>query len=145
MMNSMVNSIILGGNKALQNSIIVAKKIIPPETYKDRFSFKQRISESSRIMEKYPDRLPIIVARAKNCHDIPRINKRKYLVPNCLTVGQFLYVIRKKIVLPSEKALFLFIDGMIPPTAKSLGEIYDEHKDSDGFLYVTYDGENTFG
>ena len=52
MMNSMVNSIILGGNKALQNSIIVAKKIIPPETYKDRFSFKQRISESSRIMEK---------------------------------------------------------------------------------------------
>ena len=145
MMNSMVNSVILGGNKALQNSIIVAKKIIPPETYKDKFSFEQRISESSRIMEKYPDRLPIIVARAKNCHDIAQINKRKYLVPNCLTVGQFLYVIRKRLVLPPEKAIFLFIGGILPPTASLLGSIYDEHKDRDNFLYITYSGENTFG
>jgi GABA(A) receptor-associated protein len=145
MMNSMVNSVILGGNIALQKSIIVAKKIIPSKTYKEKFSFEQRSLESSRIMRKYPDRLPIIVARAKTCHDVPMINKKKYLVPNCLTVGQFLYVIRRKIILPSEKALFLFINGVLPPTAKSLGEIYDEYKDSDGFLYVTYDGENTFG
>ena len=27
----------------------------------------------------------------------------------------------------------------------SVGEIYEEHKDEDGFLYVQYSGENTFG
>lgn len=27
----------------------------------------------------------------------------------------------------------------------SMGSIYAEHKDEDGFLYVAYSGENTFG
>jgi len=27
----------------------------------------------------------------------------------------------------------------------SVGEVYEEHKDEDGFLYVQYSGENTFG
>lgn len=26
-----------------------------------------------------------------------------------------------------------------------MSAIYDEHKDDDGFLYMTYSGENTFG
>lgn len=26
-----------------------------------------------------------------------------------------------------------------------MGVIYDEHKDEDGFLYIAYSGENTFG
>ena len=26
-----------------------------------------------------------------------------------------------------------------------MGQIYQEHKDEDGFLYIVYSGENTFG
>lgn len=26
-----------------------------------------------------------------------------------------------------------------------MGAIYEEHKDGDGFLYIAYSGENTFG
>lgn len=26
-----------------------------------------------------------------------------------------------------------------------MGAIYEEHKDEDGFLYIAYSGENTFG
>lgn len=26
-----------------------------------------------------------------------------------------------------------------------MGSIYEEHKDEDGFLYIAYSGENTFG
>jgi GABA(A) receptor-associated protein len=26
-----------------------------------------------------------------------------------------------------------------------MSAIYDEHKDDDGFLYISYSGENTFG
>ena len=29
--------------------------------------------------------------------------------------------------------------------ASLLSAIYDEYKDEDGFLYMTYSGENTFG
>lgn len=31
------------------------------------------------------------------------------------------------------------------PAAALMSTIYDEHKDEDGFLYIVYSGENTFG
>jgi GABA(A) receptor-associated protein len=33
----------------------------------------------------------------------------------------------------------------IPNSAELMIKIYEEQKDEDGFLYVTYSGENTFG
>ena len=81
-----------------------------------------------------------------------------------LTVGQFVYVTRKRIKLAPEKAIFIFVDEVLPPTAALMSAIYEEHKcvqfiivaspltgadpyrrDEDGFLYVSYSGENTFG
>jgi hypothetical protein len=70
--------------------------------------------------------------------DIPIIDKKKYLVPSDLTVGQFCYVIRKRIKLAPEKAIFIFVNEVLPPTAALMSSIYDEHKDEDGFLYITY-------
>ena len=40
----------------------------------------------------------------------------RYLVPADLTVGQFVYVIRKRIKLNAEKAIFIFVDNVLPPT-----------------------------
>lgn len=70
--------------------------------------------------------------------DIATIDKKKYLVPADLTVGQFVYVIRKRIKLSPEKAIFIFVDEQLPPTAALMSSIYEEHKDEDGFLYITY-------
>jgi hypothetical protein len=70
--------------------------------------------------------------------DIATIDKKKYLVPSDLTVGQFVYVIRKRIKLSPEKAIFIFVDEVLPPTAALMSSIYEEHKDEDGFLYITY-------
>ena len=73
------------------------------------------------------------------------MDKRKYLIPMDLTVGQFVYVIRKRIKINPEKAIFTFVNGKLPPTSQLMSNIYDENKDEDGFLYITYSGENTFG
>uniref|UniRef100_A0A7S3BEQ2 Autophagy-related protein n=1 Tax=Prasinoderma singulare TaxID=676789 RepID=A0A7S3BEQ2_9VIRI len=115
-----------------------------------RSSFKQehpqerREAEAQRIREKYPDRIPVIVERSDKS-DISDIDKKKYLVPADLTVGQFVYVIRKRIRLSPEKAIFIFVNGVLPPTAALMSAVYEEHKDADGFLYIQYSGENTFG
>ena len=61
--------------------------------------------------------------------DIPDIDKKKYLVPSDLTVGQFHYVIRKRIKLAPEKALFLFCSNSIPPNAALMSTVYEEQKD----------------
>ncbi|MBA0672892.1 hypothetical protein Goklo_029807, partial [Gossypium klotzschianum] len=104
----------------------------------------RRQAEAGRIREKYPDRIPVIVEKAERS-DIPDIDKKKYLVPADLTVGQFVYVVRKRIKLSAEKAIFVFVKNTLPPTAALMSAIYEESRDEDGFLYMTYSGENTFG
>ncbi|KAG6579417.1 Autophagy-related protein 8f, partial [Cucurbita argyrosperma subsp. sororia] len=112
--------------------------------FKQEHDLEKRKAEAARIREKYPDRIPVIVEKAERS-DIPSIDKKKYLVPADLTVGQFVYVIRRRIKLSPEKAIFIFVDNVLPPTGAIMSAIYEEKKDEDGFLYVTYSGENTFG
>lgn len=113
--------------------------------YKNQFDLEHRTDESRRIREKYPTRIPVIVEIKDPSIDIPDIDKKKFLVPNDLTVGQFIFVVRKRIQLSPEKALFCFIDDTIPSTNSLMSQLYTDHKDEDGFLYISYTGENTFG
>ena len=112
--------------------------------FRNSFSYIDRIGESSRILTKYPDRIPVICEKG-NGRDNPDIDKNKYLVPNDLTIGNFLLVIRKRIKLESHEALFLMTNGSIPPTTAIFKDLYHRYKDSDGYLYMTYTKENTFG
>uniref|UniRef100_A0A0A9B1N1 Autophagy-related protein n=1 Tax=Arundo donax TaxID=35708 RepID=A0A0A9B1N1_ARUDO len=113
-------------------------------SFKQEHELERRQNESARIREKYPDRIPVIVEKAGKS-DVPEIDKKKYLVPADLTVGQFVYVVRKRIKLSPEKAIFVFVKQTLPPTGSLMSAIYEENKDEDGFLYMTYSGENTFG
>ncbi len=114
--------------------------------FKERKSFENRRIEASNILVKYRDRIPIICERQPSCTNLPMIDKHKYLVPRDLTVGQFQYVLRKRLHITSEQAIFLFTDnGQLSPTARTLSELYEHRKDDDGFLYMRYSGENTFG
>ncbi|KAG9671818.1 hypothetical protein KCU87_g6163, partial [Aureobasidium melanogenum] len=105
--------------------------------FKDEHPFEKRKAEAERIRQKYTDRIPVICEKVEKS-DIATIDKKKYLVPSDLTVGQFVYVIRKRIKLSPEKAIFIFVDEVLPPTAALMSSIYEEHKDEDGFLYITY-------
>ncbi|XP_068695975.1 gamma-aminobutyric acid receptor-associated protein-like 2 [Montipora capricornis] len=113
-------------------------------TFKEEHSLESRCHESAKIRSKYPDRIPVVVEKAPKS-SIQDIDKRKFLVPSDLTVAQFMYIIRKRIQLPPEKAMFLFVNKVLPTTSSTMGAIYEEHKDEDGFLYIAYSGENTFG
>ena len=114
------------------------------EEYKNNVSEDTRIQECSRILNKYPDRIPIIVCKDKNC-SLLDIDKLKYLVPQDMNLGQFMYVIRKRIRLRPNEALFVLVNNSLIPSNKSLQEVYESNKDTDGFLYIVYSSENTFG
>ena len=109
------------------------------------YSFEERVKESSNIRKRYPNRIPVIIEKSEKSGDISDIDKKKYLVPDDLTVGQLVYVIRKRIRLSPEKAIFIFINNLLPPSSSLMSCVYNEHKNEDGFLYVKYSGENTFG
>ncbi|KAG0029452.1 ubiquitin-like protein atg8 [Podila clonocystis] len=112
--------------------------------FQQKHPFEARKAESARIRQKYPDRVPIICEKADKA-DIATIDKNKYLVPADLTMGQFIYVIRKRIELSPEKAIFIFVNEVLPPIAAHMSSLYEEYRDDDGFLYFTYSGESTFG
>jgi GABA(A) receptor-associated protein len=113
-------------------------------SFKTQHSLEDRKTESARILEKYPERIPVICERLEKSK-MEIIDKKKYLVPSDLNVGQFVYVLRKRVKLPAEQAIYLFVNGKLPPTHQLINQIYDQDKDEDGFLYMNYSGENTFG
>ncbi|GAM27810.1 hypothetical protein SAMD00019534_109860 [Acytostelium subglobosum LB1] len=114
-------------------------------SFKHDHPFEKRKEVAERIRSKYQDRIPVIVEKAPRS-DAPDIDKKKYLVPADITVGKFVYEIRKHMPkINAEKAIYLFVNNTLPPTAALISQIYDRYKDEDGFLYITYSGENTFG
>jgi GABA(A) receptor-associated protein len=112
--------------------------------FKNKKSYEERIEESNKIIKKYPDRIPIVVEKSKKSN-VQNIDKNKYLVPNDMTLSQFLYIIRKRIKLETSEALFFFINNTICNNTLLLSEVYNKFKDKDGFLYIEYSTENTFG
>jgi GABA(A) receptor-associated protein len=112
--------------------------------FKKKNSIDKRIKESNKIRAKYEDRIPIIVEKSSKSK-LQDIDKNKFLVPETLTIGQFLYIIRKRVKLNSNDALFIFINNILPCTSSCISNIYNEHKDTDGFLYIQYTEESTFG
>ena len=113
-------------------------------SFVETHSIEDRIKESQKITLKYPSRVPIIVERSYKC-ELQDIDKKKYLVPKDMTMGQFVFVIRKRIKLDTSQALFIMVNNSLESSNKLLGEIYDDKADKDGFLYITYTSENTFG
>lgn len=112
--------------------------------FKKDHIFDKRRSEADKIRRKYPDRVPVIVEKAPKTRH-PALDKKKFLVPNDLTVGQFYFLIRKRINIRPDDALFLFVNNVIPPTSATLGLLYHEHRDKDYFLYMAYSDENVYG
>ena len=113
--------------------------------FREERSFDERCREATRVRGLYPDRIPVICEKDPACLTLPAIDKTKYLVPTDLTAAQFLYVIRRRLQLQSEQALFLFGPQRIPPPTEPLSISYHQHRDADGFLYLTYSGEHAFG
>ncbi|XP_023389767.1 gamma-aminobutyric acid receptor-associated protein-like 1 isoform X3 [Pteropus medius] len=99
--------------------------------------------------------LQVIVEKAPKAR-VPDLDKRKYLVPSDLTavedtiglcsdVGQFYFLIRKRIHLRPEDALFFFVNNTIPPTSATMGQLYEDNHEEDYFLYVAYSDESVYG
>lgn len=124
------------------------QKANEPETprHGEKVSIEDRKKEAEHVLQKYNNqRIPVIVERAKSAQSMPLIDKKKYLVPEDMTYAQFLHVIRKRIRLSPEETIFLFINNVQPPSGQTLGSLYSEHKEADGFLRAVYSNENAFG
>lgn len=112
--------------------------------FKETYTLSERRKEADNVMKKYPQRVPVIVELSQKS-TLPPLDKTKFLVPEELTVGQLSYVIRKRMSLRAEQAIFLTVNGMFPSASQTMQNLYKEHHSECGFLYIHVTEENTFG
>ena len=65
-----------------------------------------------------------------------------------MTVGEFMYVLRKHFKTKQHEAVFMFINNRLVNSGCSIQEIHNDvnmDKECDGFIYVTLSCESTFG
>lgn len=115
-------------------------------SFKERLSLKERTRQSEIVLKKHPDRIPVIVERAKGSKNIPMIDRCKYLVPKDFSMAQLLYIVRKRIKLKPETGIFFFLpDNTLVTTSSLLSDVYQKHKDNDNFLYLIYNSQSVYG
>ncbi len=123
-------------------------------SFSTKFTLEQRLHESGRIRTKYPNRIPCIIQRAATSKKtVPDLNKHKFLVPRELQMSAVMQIVRKRMDgrLKPEESLYMFVrhpEGkktIIVPITSSLSTIDDKYKHSDGFVYIDFAGESTFG
>jgi GABA(A) receptor-associated protein len=113
----------------------------------DRKIFNKNMTLSNMLLNKHPDRIPVIIEKNKNDKG-PVIDKTKYLVLADMTVAQFLYVIKSKISITENSTIYFFSkkdNKTLLSGALTFNYLYNNYKDDDGFLYLEYCYENVFG
>jgi GABA(A) receptor-associated protein len=115
--------------------------------YINSFSFEDRIKRSSSLLQKYPDKIPVILEKSTNDKYLPKMNKTKLLVADTMTISAVLKLIKTNLNINESTSIYIIVPdkNIMLSGAQSITSIYQEYKNKDGFLYLEYCTENVFG
>ncbi|XP_071523572.1 microtubule-associated protein 1 light chain 3 alpha-like isoform X1 [Panulirus ornatus] len=138
------NSPILGAK--LETLCSAHSDALHRKPFKQVKSFASRKQEVASIKSKFPNKLPVIVERYGKETTLPMLDKTKFLVPQELTMSQFVTILRNRMQLSSTMTLYVLVNNRsLVSLSRPLSEVYRECHDDDGFLYVTYASQEVFG
>ncbi|XP_069911057.1 microtubule-associated proteins 1A/1B light chain 3C-like isoform X2 [Oryctolagus cuniculus] len=116
------------------------------------FQVPKILGALSHILRHLPQERPMLILLAVIVERYPRekllslLDKTKFLVPQELTMSQFLSIIRSRMVLRATEAFYLLVDNKsLVSMSMTMAEIYQDYKDKDGFVYMTYASQEMFG
>ena len=106
----------------------------------------KRREQANDLLINHPNKVPIILEKDPKCKIVP-INRTKYLLIKTFTINKFSKIIRSLMKIDEGEALFFLAKGKYYLLGeKTLSQIYNDYKDKkDGFLYISYSTEMTFG
>jgi GABA(A) receptor-associated protein len=97
--------------------------------------------EYEKIHAEFPHHIPVIVFAPDDLN----LNKHKFLIQQDMTVGQFMYILRGRINLNENDAIFLFVNNTMVSVSQLISIVYKEYKNESGFVYLHLQKEATFG
>ncbi|KAF7639317.1 hypothetical protein Mgra_00001280 [Meloidogyne graminicola] len=115
-------------------------------SFKDRKGLPERQRMVQDILSQHEDKVPLIIERYGKERFLPLLSHCKYLVPSHLTIGGVMQIIRRRLQLHPDQAFYLLVNGKsVFSVNQTIGQLYDDEKDEDGFLYIVYASQPAFG
>ena len=105
------------------------------------------MTTAKRLMEKYPNKIPIIIEGSRFFNLKHNIKHKKYMVSRDSSFIQFMLAVKLNIdTINAYDAIYFNTDkGVIFPSSQCIGDIYDNYKSENDILYLYLTSENTFG
>ena len=115
-------------------------------SFKESLDINKRKTLSSQILATHAGRVPVIVERSTDSKNLPIIERKKFLTPAEYTVAKFQQEILNHLPIDEFTSINLYVGkGVMAMPALLMRQLYDIHKDEDGFLYVTYGEHKAMG
>jgi len=109
---------------------------------------KERIALRERVSAAHPETVPVIVSSPDATLSL---QKWRYLVPTTHRMAMLYYEIqRHSLGIASQDSIFYLVSdayhkSVSVPGTQTVGQVYEQRKDIDGFLYILVMRESTFG
>eukprot|EP00397_Hematodinium_sp_SG-2012_P033836 GEMP01036212.1.p1 GENE.GEMP01036212.1~~GEMP01036212.1.p1 ORF type:complete len:130 (+),score=21.12 GEMP01036212.1:119-508(+) len=116
--------------------------------FEKEIPFEKRANECKKILERYPNRIPVVCEAIPNAKTtLPPLEKKKFLVPQKMVLGQFSVVIKNQLRVENSTVSLYFSlkDRSSPVSTTPLHNLYSRKKSEDGFLYLYFSEETAFG
>ena len=104
---------------------------------------KQRLE---RLASKNPEKIPIIFEKHRNSKMTAGAEDSKFISTRNIKLGEFTKQLRDMWKLKEDTSLFFSCgDRTVLKADVLIGDLYDQYKEEDGYLYIQYREVETFG
>jgi hypothetical protein len=117
------------------------------QSYKEISSFDERKKRSNSLLNKFSDKIPVILEKSSKDKYLPKIDKNKLLVANQMTIASVIQLLKNNLNINQSTSIYIMVSdkNVMLSGSQSIESIYKDYKNEDGFLYLEYCTENVFG